>query len=122
VLVAEEQKTLAAHEFFNNILGTLASRVSSLNMELLDLPCIDLVHLGERFTEGEVLAMIRALPPDKAGFTRHFLQVAWKIIRGNMMCTFDAFWHMDMRNFSSINYALLSLLLKSAEANCIKDY
>jgi hypothetical protein len=38
------------------------------------------------------------------------------------MCSFNAFWHLDMRNFSLTNDALLTLLPKSAEAKCIKDY
>jgi hypothetical protein len=38
------------------------------------------------------------------------------------MAAFDAFWHMDMRNLSSINDALLTLIPKSVEAKCIKDY
>jgi hypothetical protein len=77
VLAAEDQKTLAAHEFFTDILGVPVNRVSTLNLDLLDLPHTDLGNLGERFTEGEILAVIRVLPPDKAlgpdRFTGHFL-------------------------------------------------
>jgi hypothetical protein len=38
------------------------------------------------------------------------------------MASFNAFWHMDMRNMCSINDALLTLIPKSADAKCVKDY
>jgi hypothetical protein len=38
------------------------------------------------------------------------------------MAASDAFWHMDLRNMCSINDAQLSLIPKSADAKCIKDY
>jgi hypothetical protein len=38
VLVVEDQKTIVVFDFFNDILGVPASRVSSLNLDLLDLP------------------------------------------------------------------------------------
>jgi hypothetical protein len=49
---------LAAYEFFNDILGVSANRVSLLNLDLLDLPHIDFGDLGEPFTESEILAII----------------------------------------------------------------
>jgi hypothetical protein len=100
--------------------------VSSLHLDLLDLPCPELRALGECFTECEILSIIRSLPPDKApgpdGFIGRFFQATCEIIRGNIMAAFDAFWLMDMRNLSSINDALLTLITKSAEAKCVKDY
>jgi hypothetical protein len=116
---------LAAYEFFNDILGVSANRVSLLNLDLLDLPHIDFGDLGEPFTESEILAIIWALPPNKApgpdDFTGRFLQATWEIIRGDIIVVFDAFWHMDMRKLSSINGTLLTLIPKSTEAKCIKD-
>jgi hypothetical protein len=46
-----------------------------------------------------------------------FLQVAWLIIRLNIMTAFDAFCHLDMRNFHNVNGALMVLLPKSTEAS-----
>jgi hypothetical protein len=102
------------------------SRTNSINLVLLDLQRIDQAGLGDRFTEQEVWNTIRALPPDKApgpdGFVGHFLQVAWPVIRVDLVATFDAFWCLDTRNFHSINEALMILLPKSAEAVSIRDY
>jgi hypothetical protein len=60
-------------DFFNTVLWTPPTRSNSISLEHLDLPCLDLSHLEERFTEVEVWNVINALPPDKAigpdGFT-----------------------------------------------------
>jgi hypothetical protein len=126
VLVAEEQKTMVVYDFFNDILGVPASRVSSLRLDVLDPPRVELGALGERFTESEILAVIRSLPPDKAPgpdrFTGRFFQATCDIIWGDIMAAFDAFWHTDMRNLSLINNALLTLIPMLAKAKCIKDY
>jgi hypothetical protein len=72
-----------------------AQRSTSINLELLSLPELDLSSLADRFTEDEVFQVIRALPPDKApgpdGFTTQFLQSTWEIIREFFMAAFDAF-------------------------------
>jgi hypothetical protein len=51
-----------------------------------------------------------------------FLQATWHIIIADLMVAFDAFLWLDMRNFHSMNEALLTLLPKSAEAASLKDY
>jgi hypothetical protein len=116
VLVEEEQKTLVIYDFFNDILGVPADRASSLHLELLDLSRAELGALGEHFTESEILSVTWSLPPDKApgpdGFKGRFFQATWEIIRGDILAAFDDFWHMGMRNFSSINDALLMLIPK----------
>jgi hypothetical protein len=69
--------------------------------------------------------VIRSLPPDKASgpddISVRFLQSTRPIIRLNVMATFDVFWHHDVRNLHNVNGALLTLLLKSAEAAALKD-
>jgi hypothetical protein len=126
VLVSEEVKAQAFFNFFDEVLGTPPLRNCSVNMEILGLPTVNLSQLNERFTEEEVWAVIKSLPPDKApgpdGFTARFLQVAWPIIRPNIMAAFDAFWHLDTRNLHSVNNALLVLLHKSADAASVKDF
>jgi hypothetical protein len=76
--------------------------------------------------EEDVLSVIRSLPPYKAlepnRFIRRFLQVAWDIIRTDLMCVFDAWWHMGTRSFHLMNEALTILLPKTAEAATIKDF
>jgi hypothetical protein len=53
-------------------------------LEELELPHQDFLDLGERFTEEEVLGVIRSLLLDKAsvpnGFMARFLQHTWDII------------------------------------------
>jgi hypothetical protein len=62
----------------------------------------------------------KVLGPD--GFTTRFLQVAWEIIRLDLMAALDAFWHLDIRDLHATNDTLMVLLPKSPEANAIKDY
>jgi hypothetical protein len=42
-----------------------------------------------------------------------FFQVAWPVIKPDIMQAFDAFWWLDMRNLQNINDALVSSLLGS---------
>jgi hypothetical protein len=77
MLVDESLKAEALFDFFDDVLGTLSQRHREINLDLLDLPPLNLSTLSERFTEQEVLSVIRSLPPDKApgldGFTARFL-------------------------------------------------
>jgi hypothetical protein len=77
MLVDESLKAEALFDFFDDVLGTLSQRHREINLDLLDLPQLNLSTLSERFTEQEVLSVIRSLPPDKApgldGFTARFL-------------------------------------------------
>jgi hypothetical protein len=61
----EDQKAHLAFTFFNDILGMSAIRTGAINLELLDLPRLDLSQLEQRFTEAKVWEAIKLLPPDK---------------------------------------------------------
>jgi hypothetical protein len=126
VLWDEDSKAEAAFHFFNEILSTPVERQHTLRLDALDLSPLNLADLDERFTEAEVLDVIRSLPPDKAsrpdGFTTRFLQTCWATIWLDLMAAFDAFWRLDTRNFHDVNGALLSLLPKSPEAETPKDF
>jgi hypothetical protein len=93
MLVNECRKAKALFEFFNGILGTPSQRHWVINLDLLDLPQPNLSVLSVRFTEEEVISVIRLLPPDKASgpdrFTIHFLQVAWDTIKSEVMLPFN---------------------------------
>jgi hypothetical protein len=93
MLVNECRKAKALFEFFNGILGTSSQRHWVINLDLLDLPQPNLSVLSVRFTEEEVISVIRSLPPDKASgpdrFTTHFLQVAWDTIKSEVMLPFN---------------------------------
>jgi hypothetical protein len=92
----------------------------------LDLPQINFSELLAHFTEEEVLAVIRSLPPDKAlgpdGFMVRFLQTLWDTIRAELMLAFDVFWNLDTRKFHAINEAIMVLLPKSQNTETIKVY
>jgi hypothetical protein len=124
--VNEESKDEVAFDFFNNILGVSPVRANAINLHNLNLPRLSLASLCERFIEEDVWAVIRSLLPDKASgsdsFSARFLQLAWPIIRLDIMAAFDAFWHLNMRNTHNVNGALLTLLPKSTEADTLKDY
>jgi hypothetical protein len=126
VVVFEERKADAAFCYFDQILGTLSPRSNSISLDLLNLPYLDPAGMGARFTEAEVWATIKGLPPDKSpgpnGFTTRFLQVSWELIRPDIMAALDAFWRLDTRDLHATNDAFLVLLLKSLEAVTIRDY
>jgi hypothetical protein len=126
MLSTEQGKAAALFEFYDSLMGVPAQRTMSINLDILGLPWLDLSSLADRFTEDEVLSVIRALQPDKEPgpdkFTGHFLQSTWEIIRGDLMVAFDAFWYLDTCNFHALNEALMVLLLKSADVVAIKDF
>jgi hypothetical protein len=59
------------------------------------LPSVELLKFSARFTEQEIWNVIKALPSDKAlgsdGFTTRFLQVAWSVIRPDIMRVLSEF-------------------------------
>jgi hypothetical protein len=125
VFLSEDHKADAIFHYFDEVLGSSLSRLNSINLDLLDLPCMDPSRLGARFTEDKVWTVIRALPLDKArgpnDFTERFLHVCWDLIKPNVMAALDAFRRVDTRDLHLANEALLVLLPKSSEASTIKD-
>jgi hypothetical protein len=119
-LMSEADKAAAIFDFFNEVLATSPSHWCRLKLEALELPSLDLSTLGTRFTEEEVWNVIKEMAPDKApgldGFTTCFFQVAWLVIRHDLMSAFEAFWRLDMRYLHSTNDAPMVLLPKSVDA------
>jgi hypothetical protein len=111
---------------FEAMMGMPVARSNSINLDLLDLPQLDLDHLSSCFTEQEVWNVIRSLPPDRAPrpdrFTARFLQCAWHIIRHDLMMVFDLFWRVDSRSLHSLNQTLMILLPKQQEASFLKNF
>jgi hypothetical protein len=60
--------------------------------------------------------VIKSLSLDKApgpdGFTTHFFQAAWPLIRHDLMSVFYAFCRLDTHHFHNTNDALMVLLPK----------
>jgi hypothetical protein len=113
-LVVEGSKVVALFSFFDDILRVAPQRQHTTDLDLLDLPQLQLSKLGDQFTEQEILQVIQALLPDKAsgpnGFMARFLLCVWEIIELEVMNVFNAFWYMDAWNFQEINGDLLVLL------------
>jgi hypothetical protein len=65
VLVSKDRKVEAFFSFYDELLGAPAG-TRTINLDVLDIPRLDLSHLGQRFMKEEVWAVIRALPADKA--------------------------------------------------------
>jgi hypothetical protein len=93
--LSEEDKSVAIFNFFNEILATSPLHSRRIKFEALGLPSFDLSTLGARFMEDEVWSVIKELALDKApgpdGFTTRFFQVAWPVVRHNLMSAFDMF-------------------------------
>jgi hypothetical protein len=94
-LLSKEEKTKAVFNFFNEVLATPPSLSRCIKFEELGLPSLDMSPLGMQFTEEEVWSVIKGLELDKApspdGFTARFLQVAWLVIRHDLMSAFNVF-------------------------------
>jgi hypothetical protein len=126
VMLHEDRKADIIYNFFDDLLGTPSSQANSINLGILDIPVLQLSELDKWFIEEQVLHVIRSMPPNKAtgpdGFTIRFLQQTWDIIRPELMKAFDAFWHMDIGSFHSINEALMVLLPKKSGATTICEF
>lgn len=95
-------------------------------MECLDVSREDLSELDGIVTEDEVWKAIRSLPADKAsgtdGFTAQFYQIAWDIIKGDMIAAVQQFFYGDNRSFELLNEVLITLLPKREDAVEIGDF
>ena len=101
------------YSYYNNILGTPFSRLHSLHLDGL-LPQLDLPGIDSCFSEEEIWATIKELPPDRApgsnGFTGLFYKVAWDTIQDDVVNAFNALWSLDSRSFHLLNDAPMILL------------
>lgn len=112
--------------YYNSILGTEFQRTRRINLQAVGVPTYDLSGLDVCFSEEEIWAVIRELPPDKApgqdGFTGNFCKHAWLIIKLDVINAINAFWALDYRSFNLLNDAFLVLLKKKPMPTEIKDY
>jgi hypothetical protein len=122
---ADEAKEDLIYNYYKSILGTAFHRLHSLRLDHL-LPQLDLAGIDSCFSEDEIWAAIRELPPDRApgpdGFTGLFYKVAWPIIKCDVIRAFNALWSLDSRSFHLLNDALMILLRKREDATSLKDY
>jgi hypothetical protein len=59
-------KVEVVDSFFDDLLGSVADRPFTLDLDFLGLPSFDLQHIDGEFTEAEVWKAIRDMPLDKS--------------------------------------------------------
>jgi hypothetical protein len=108
------------------MLGAIHTRDSSIDLSRLDLPQLDLHELDAIFTEDEVWGVIKELPSDRApgpdGYNGRFFQLAWPVIKNDVMVVFLKLFVGDGRGFECLNRALLTLIPKKSDAKELGDY
>ncbi|KAK1691938.1 hypothetical protein QYE76_008635 [Lolium multiflorum] len=126
-LVTEQgRKEECFFQFYNELLGSIQNRDSVIDLNLLNLPHLDLHAMDVIFSEDEVWGVIKELPPDRApgpdGFTGVFYQMAWPVIKNDVMAAILKLFVGDGRRFGKLNKALITLIPKKPDANVMGDY
>jgi hypothetical protein len=115
-IVDEELKAEAVFNHFDQILGTVEARSQGIDMDHVCLSHGQVLTMDHCFSEEEVWSIIRDMPPDKApgpdGFTGWFSQMAWPVIKRDVMQALEVIWSLDGRNLYLLNQAYMVLLCK----------
>lgn len=126
IATGQEEVASMVDSYYNSLLGAAPERAHSINLDLLQLPTIDLSQLEVPFTDEEVEKTIKSMPLDKApgpdGFTGRFFAACWGVIKEDFMRALECFYSGDMRGLPTINKAIVSLLPKADGAFDIKDF
>jgi hypothetical protein len=125
-MVEHEHMEAAVNVHFTSVFGTTAARGVTINFNSLGISPIDLSEMGAAIGADEVLAAIRAMPPDRApgpdGFPGAFYKSAWHIISGEVMEAIEAFCARNTRHLRKLNNAIVVLLPKMIGANSPSDF
>jgi mannosylglycoprotein endo-beta-mannosidase len=85
----------------------------------------DRVEMDKPFTEEEIKNVVDQMEKNKAAgpdsFPIEFYQACWDIIKQDLMLIFSDF-HQDKIDLARINYGVITLLPKGADANTIQKY
>lgn len=104
----------------------IRNSVFAVDLDTLEIPSHDLVHLEAPITKDEVWAVVKDHPLDKAprldGFTGRFYKPSWVVIKGDSMRAVDYYSRGDLRGLGRINKALIGLLPKADGDVELKDY
>ena len=120
LITRQEEKEASFHEAYQRLLGTIQNRQYTLDLDELGIQALDLSDLETIFSEEEVWAVIRELPPDRApgpdGFTSAFYHKAWHIIKRDMMAAILKLYVGDGRGFGKLNRDLITRIPKKNDA------
>jgi hypothetical protein len=125
-IVDEELKEEAVFNHFDQILGAVEARSQGIDMDRVCLSHGQVLTMDHCFSEEEVWSIIRDMPPDKApgldGFTGWFSQMAWPVIKRDVMQALEVIWSLDGRNLYLLNQAYMVLLCKKKDTEEITDF
>jgi hypothetical protein len=106
IIMDQEEKEVCS--FYNSLLGTVAHRDFSLNLEAFHRPASSLQDLDQAFSK-EVWKAIKSLPtppPDKSplpgpdGYTGHSYEIVWPIINADFLVALNVILHGDVQTTS----------------------
>jgi hypothetical protein len=96
-IVDEKLKVEAIFSHFDQIMGAVVEQTNGVDMDCIRLTRGQVPAIDRCFLE-EVWNIIKSLPLDKApgpdGFTCHFFQAAWPIIKHDILQALAAIWSL----------------------------
>ncbi|WVZ75403.1 hypothetical protein U9M48_023456 [Paspalum notatum var. saurae] len=123
---SHEDKETLIQDHFDAVLGDLGPRRVDLNWSALGIPTFELTHLESPFSEGELLEVVKQIPPDKApgpdGFTGSFYRSCWSIIKADLLAVINSLHDRRFLNFDLLNRANIVLLPKNDGSDSIANY
>jgi hypothetical protein len=126
ILTSHNEKAAAVDQFYYNLIGQHRERDRTIDLEALVVPRHNLSDLDSPFSEQEVWETIRDMPADKArgpdGFTGRFYKSCWGIIKNEVLAATSAVWIRKFCNFSKLNTAYITMILKHEGAVQVKDF
>jgi len=126
VATAQEDKQEIMHTFYENLIGNVAIRSSTLDLQAFHRPGLDLSMLDSPITEEEVWATIKTLPSDRApgpdGYTGRFYKECWPVIKADFMAAIITLQQGNARGLGLLNGAYMTLIPKKLDAAMAKDF
>ncbi|WVZ82071.1 LOW QUALITY PROTEIN: hypothetical protein U9M48_029378 [Paspalum notatum var. saurae] len=120
----DKEKLVKDH--FSATLGVPGPRGFDLNWSALNLQRFELDHLGDPFSEEELLEAIKQSPTDKAlgpdGFTGAFFRSCWPTIKADLMAVMNSLHSQRFLNFDLLNRANIILVPKHDDAENLASY
>ena len=119
-------KEQAMFDFFSQLLGRRRVRTSTLNLQNIELPAVELSELERPILEDEVKAVLFDLDPSKApgpdGYSALFFQSCWDTIKFDIMAAIREIENLNARKLHLLNSATIVLLPKNPEASTPRDF